>query len=56
MNGASVFVASSVSGICFYSLQDANISIWECEGAPLEYLEEIALSEQEMELKLKQNI
>lgn len=42
-----IFVALSVSGVPYHALEKAGFQVWECEGRPLEFLDDILAQEEE---------
>lgn len=46
-----VFIGLSLTGLIYHALEKANFSIWECEGNPLEILDEILAKEEAAELE-----
>ncbi|MDK2822511.1 MAG: hypothetical protein PWQ67_898 [Clostridia bacterium] len=51
LDDCNTFVGYSVVGIPYYILEKANISVWECRGKPLEFLNYILEKEEEVNLK-----
>lgn len=47
LGSCKVFVARSVTGLPYYEMEKAGISIWEVSGQPREFLTDIALRDEE---------
>lgn len=45
-----IFVALSVSGVPYHALEKAQFQVWECEGQPQEFLDDILAQEEEARL------
>ena len=43
--GCRVFVAQAVSGVPYYELEKAAITVWECAGQPQDFLDDIFAEE-----------
>ncbi|HWR39633.1 MAG TPA: Fe-only nitrogenase accessory AnfO family protein [Patescibacteria group bacterium] len=46
LGDCDVFVGRSVTGIPFFELEKQGASVWECEGAPREFLDDILQQEE----------
>ena len=47
LEDCDVFVGRSVTGVPFFELEKRGASVWECEGLPQEFLEDIRYQEEE---------
>lgn len=47
LGGCRVVVAASITGVPYYELEKAGCSLWEMQGQPLDWLEEVLHGEEE---------
>lgn len=47
-----IFAALSVNGVPYHALEKAGFQVWECEGRPQEFLDDILAQEEEARLAL----
>ena len=52
MGNCKIFVAGAISGLPYYELEKAGCSVWEYEGKPREFLDELLEREEEAAARL----
>lgn len=48
----NIFIGLSITGLPYYTLEKANFSIWECQGNPLDFLDDVLAKEEEVRMEL----
>lgn len=51
-----IFVGQSVSGLPYFELEKGQISVWEFEGLPLDFLDRLWAKEEEAKINLEQQV